>query len=68
MTSQQSKSVNTKSIACFPSSVFFVIIKRDFISDYLNVPAFTPEFLVRAPDDISAKKLKSYRRVLCEIL
>ena len=46
MTSQQS--VNTKSIACFPSSLFFVIIKRDFITDYLRVPAFTPEFLVRA--------------------
>ena len=37
MTSQQS--VNTKIIACFPSSLFFVIIKRDFITD-LNVPAF----------------------------
>jgi hypothetical protein len=46
MTSQQS--VNTKIIACFPSSMFFVIIKRDFISDYLNIPAFTSEFLVRA--------------------
>ena len=46
MTSQQS--VNTKRIACFPSSLFFVIIKRDFITDYLNVPAFTSEFLVRA--------------------
>ena len=46
MTSQQS--VNTKIIACFPSSMFFVIIKRDFITDYLNIPAFTPEFLVRA--------------------
>ena len=34
MTSQQS--VNTKIIACFPSSMFFVIIKRDFITDYLN--------------------------------
>jgi hypothetical protein len=43
------KSVNTKIIARFPSSLFFVIIKRDFITDdYLNVPAFTSEFLVRA--------------------
>jgi hypothetical protein len=32
---------NHKIIACFPSSLFFVIIKRDFITDYLNVPAFT---------------------------
>ena len=46
MTYQQS--VNTKSIAFSPSSLFFVIIKRDFISDYLNVPAFTLEFFVRA--------------------
>ena len=40
MTSQQS--VNTKIIACFPSasSLFFVIIKRDFLNDYLNVPAY----------------------------
>jgi hypothetical protein len=28
--------------------MFFVIIKSDFITDYLNVPAFTSEFLVRA--------------------
>jgi hypothetical protein len=28
--------------------MFFVIIKRDFITDYLNIPAFTSEFLVRA--------------------
>ena len=44
MTSQQS--VNTKIIACFPSSMFFVIIKRDFITDYLNVPAFSQNFNV----------------------
>ena len=42
MTSQQS--VNTKSIAFYPSSLFFVIIKRDFITDYLNVPAFSQNF------------------------
>ena len=42
MTSQQS--VNTKIIACFPSSLFFVIIKRDFITDYLNIPAFSQNF------------------------
>ena len=42
MTYQQS--VNTKSIAFSPSSLFFVIIKRDFITDYLNVPAFSQNF------------------------
>ena len=31
-------------IACFRSSLFFVIIKRDFITDYLNVPAFSQNF------------------------
>ena len=55
MTSQQS--VNTKIIACFPSSLFFVIIKRDFITDYLNVPAFLPqnfwfELVHTTPDDM----------------
>ena len=42
MTSQQS--VNTKIIAFYPSSLFFVIIKRDFITDYLKVPAFSQNF------------------------
>ena len=28
----------------FPSSLFLVIIKRDFITDYLNVPAFSQNF------------------------
>ena len=55
MTYQQS--VNTKSIAFSPSSLFFVIIKRDFITDYLNVPAFLPqnfwfELVHTTPDDI----------------